>query len=62
MIPFWTRATALAVSAAALTACQTTPTYPVRQGYVPPRPLEEIDADLNKLVQEITQLLNEVEA
>lgn len=30
--------------------------------YVPPRPLEEIDADLNKLVLEITQLLNEVEA
>ncbi|MBX3078509.1 MAG: SAM-dependent DNA methyltransferase [Cryobacterium sp.] len=30
--------------------------------YVPPRPLEEIDADLNKLVREITELLNEVEA
>lgn len=30
--------------------------------YVPPRPLEEIDADLNKLVHEITELLNEVEA
>ncbi|MHC5796130.1 type I restriction-modification system subunit M [Lacisediminihabitans sp. FW035] len=30
--------------------------------YVPPRPLEEIDADLNKLVREITKLLNEVEA
>jgi type I restriction enzyme M protein len=30
--------------------------------YVPPRPLEEIDADLNKLVREITDLLNEVEA
>ena len=30
--------------------------------YVPPRPLEEIDADLNKLVREITALLNEVEA
>ena len=29
--------------------------------YVPPRPLEEIDADLNKLVGEITDLLNEVE-
>jgi type I restriction enzyme M protein len=30
--------------------------------YVPPRPLEEIDADLHKLVREITELLNEVEA
>ena len=30
--------------------------------YVPPRPLDEIDADLNKLVHEITKLLNEVEA
>ncbi|WP_141989137.1 type I restriction-modification system subunit M [Rhodoglobus vestalii] len=30
--------------------------------YVLPRPLEEIDADLNKLVREITELLNEVEA
>jgi type I restriction enzyme M protein len=30
--------------------------------YVPPRPLEEIDADLNKLIREITELLNEVEA
>ena len=30
--------------------------------YVPPRPLVEIDADLNKLVREITELLNEVEA
>ncbi|HEY8588727.1 MAG TPA: class I SAM-dependent DNA methyltransferase [Naasia sp.] len=30
--------------------------------YVLPRPLEEIDADLNKLVREITDLLNEVEA
>ncbi|MCU1584347.1 MAG: restriction endonuclease subunit [Microbacteriaceae bacterium] len=30
--------------------------------YVPPRPLEEIDADLNKLIREITDLLNEVEA
>ena len=30
--------------------------------YVPPRPLVEIDADLNKLVREITALLNEVEA
>ena len=29
---------------------------------VPPRPLEEIDADLNKLIREITELLNEVEA
>ena len=29
--------------------------------YVPPRALEEIDADLNKLVREITVLLNEVE-
>jgi type I restriction enzyme M protein len=29
--------------------------------YVPPRSLEEIDADLNKLVTEITVLLNEVE-
>ncbi|MGY4858263.1 type I restriction-modification system subunit M [Cryobacterium sp. AP23] len=29
--------------------------------YVPPRSLEEIDADLNKLVQEITVLLGEVE-
>jgi type I restriction enzyme M protein len=30
--------------------------------YVPPRALEQIDADLNKLVREITELLNEVEA
>jgi len=30
--------------------------------YIPPRPLEDIDADLNKLVREITGLLNEVEA
>jgi type I restriction enzyme M protein len=30
--------------------------------YVPPRPLNEIDADLNKLVHEIVDLLNEVEA
>jgi type I restriction enzyme M protein len=30
--------------------------------YVPPRPLAEIDADLNTLVREITELLNEVEA
>ena len=29
--------------------------------YVPPRPLADIDADLNKLVQEITILLGEVE-
>jgi type I restriction enzyme M protein len=29
--------------------------------YVPPRPLEEIDADLNKLVAEIITLLQEVE-
>ncbi|TFB47263.1 type I restriction-modification system subunit M [Cryobacterium tagatosivorans] len=29
--------------------------------YVPPRPLDEIDADLNKLIGEITELLNEVE-
>jgi len=29
--------------------------------YVPPRSLDEIDADLNKLVREITVLLNEVE-
>ena len=29
--------------------------------YVPPRSLEEIDADLNKLVREITVLLNGVE-
>ena len=29
--------------------------------YVPPRPLKEIDADLNKLIREITALLNEVE-
>ncbi len=29
--------------------------------YVPPRPLEEIDADLNKLVGEILELLQEVE-
>ena len=28
--------------------------------YVPPRPLAEIDADLKKLVGEITELLNEV--
>ncbi|KQR20076.1 restriction endonuclease subunit M [Agreia sp. Leaf335] len=30
--------------------------------YVSPRSLDEIDADLNKLVREITELLNEVEA
>ncbi|SMQ70954.1 class I SAM-dependent DNA methyltransferase [Agreia sp. VKM Ac-1783] len=30
--------------------------------YVPTRPLEEIDADLNALIREITDLLNEVEA
>jgi type I restriction enzyme M protein len=30
--------------------------------YVPPRPLGEIDADLNKLIREITELLREVEA
>ncbi len=30
--------------------------------YVPPRPLEEIDADLNKLIREVSELLNEVEA
>lgn len=30
--------------------------------FVPPRPLDEIDADLNKLIREITELLNEVEA
>ena len=30
--------------------------------YVPPRSLDEIDADLNKLVREITVLLNEVES
>ena len=30
--------------------------------YVPPRPLDEIDADLNKLIREITDLLSEVEA
>ncbi|MDF1477650.1 class I SAM-dependent DNA methyltransferase [Leifsonia sp. H3M29-4] len=30
--------------------------------YLPPRPLEEIDADLNKLIREITELLREVEA
>src|SRR5699024_8756499 len=30
--------------------------------YQPPRPLEEIDADLNKLVGEIMDLLREVEA
>ncbi|MGL4338857.1 MAG: type I restriction-modification system subunit M [Rhodoglobus sp.] len=30
--------------------------------YVPPRPLEEIDADLNKLIAEISELLREVEA
>ncbi|CAN5290462.1 class I SAM-dependent DNA methyltransferase [soil metagenome] len=30
--------------------------------YVPPRPLEEIDADLNTLIREITQLLRDVEA
>ena len=29
--------------------------------YVPPRSLDEIDADLNKLIREITLLLNEVE-
>ena len=29
--------------------------------YVPPRPLEEIDADLNELVTEIMDLLREVE-
>lgn len=30
--------------------------------YVTPRPLEEIDAELNKLIAEITELLHEVEA
>jgi len=30
--------------------------------YVPPRPLEEIDADLNKLIAEISELLREVES
>ncbi len=30
--------------------------------YVPPRPLEEIDADLNKIVGEILELLREVES
>jgi type I restriction enzyme M protein len=30
--------------------------------YVPPRPLEEIDADLNKLVSEIIMLLQEIES
>lgn len=30
--------------------------------YVPPRPLEEIDADLNKIVDEILVLLREVES
>lgn len=30
--------------------------------YVPPRPLEEIDADLNQLVSEILELLREVES
>lgn len=30
--------------------------------YVPPRPLEEIDADLNKLTAEILELLREVES
>ena len=40
MIPIWTRAAAMAASAAALTACQTTPTYPVREGYTPARPFE----------------------
>jgi type I restriction enzyme M protein len=30
--------------------------------YVPPRPLDAIDADLNKLIREIAELLNEVEA
>ncbi|GMA96655.1 hypothetical protein GCM10025881_34790 [Pseudolysinimonas kribbensis] len=30
--------------------------------YVPPRPLEEIDADLERLVREISELLREVEA
>ena len=30
--------------------------------YVPPRPLEEIDADLDELVNEILELLQEVEA
>jgi type I restriction enzyme M protein len=29
--------------------------------YVPPRPLEEIDNDLNTLIAEITHLLKEVE-
>jgi type I restriction enzyme M protein len=29
--------------------------------YVPPRPLEEIDADLNTLIAEISELLSEVE-
>ena len=30
--------------------------------YVPPRPLEEIDADLNRVVGEILEMLREVEA
>jgi type I restriction enzyme M protein len=30
--------------------------------YIPPRPLEEIDADLNKLTEEILELLREVES
>jgi len=30
--------------------------------YIPPRPLEEIDADLNVLVKEIIGLLQELEA
>jgi type I restriction enzyme M protein len=30
--------------------------------YIPPRPLEEIDAGLNKIVGEILELLREVEA
>ncbi len=30
-------------------------------GYVPPRPIEEIDADFKKLIREITELLREVE-
>jgi hypothetical protein len=29
---------------------------------VPPRPLEEIDADLERLVKEISELLRKVEA
>ena len=42
MTHFWTRTAVLAVIAAALTACQTTPTYPTREGYVPPPPPEPL--------------------